>query len=100
MSSLTTDFILESLVACIHSSCFFICCCFFLNQMVLLVDLRRVYPASRPMVAGIATPTARDPDKDMLKRMNGWMVLFYRPRLLNNTFFSKSKSIIPKYWIQ
>lgn len=41
--------------------------------MVLLVDLRRVYPASRPMVAGIATPTARDPDKDMLKRMNEWM---------------------------
>lgn len=77
---------------------------FFFNQMVLLVDLRRVYPASRPMVAGIATPTARNPDKDMLKRMDGWMVLFYRPRLLNifsyNIFFSKSKSIIPKYWIQ
>ncbi|KAL3976724.1 myelin protein zero [Sarotherodon galilaeus] len=34
-------------------------------------NLSRVYPASRPMTAGIGSSTPRDPEKDKRKRMDG-----------------------------
>ncbi|CAI5664705.1 unnamed protein product [Oreochromis niloticus] len=35
-------------------------------------DLSRVYPASRPMTAGIGSSAPHDPEKDKRKRMDGW----------------------------
>uniref|UniRef100_A0A3P9C5E8 3-oxo-5-beta-steroid 4-dehydrogenase n=1 Tax=Maylandia zebra TaxID=106582 RepID=A0A3P9C5E8_9CICH len=46
------------------------------NQIMdnsLIITLPNVYPASRPMTAGIGSSAPRDPEKDKRKRMDGWI---------------------------